>query len=206
MLFYSTFIKDVLFAVLFLIFFDCANAQGILTTSGGRQMEVDTFYISDGNLYYTKPNGRCKNISTQKVCSLQFSDEKTIRFIYGDTTTSEPTNAQIVDYMHGVMEGEKIFSNTKGSTGAFLVGTASPFIISQFALPVFAPLLPIAYIGIVGGGKDRLVENAVPPQYSSNIYYKAGFLSAARKKRVNRAIIWAGVGLVVGFAAAMSLE
>ena len=203
MLFYLTFIKECFLMAFFILLCFNLNAQNLLIDANGKQTEVDTFYISDGLLYYSTPTGKQKKTSTLNVYMIQPENGNPIRFVYGDTTTLELTKNQYIDYLCGLEEGKLKFSESKVTKGAFVCGAASPFLAAQITMPVFAPLIPLAYLGAVGASGDKRIIASIPQQYADNAYYKAGYIISARKKRINRSILWAGIGLVAAYTAAI---
>jgi hypothetical protein len=187
-----------------------ANAQNKTGLSSGNI--PDTILLNTGKILITqitdtvgysveliKPNShRHKKIEIDKENIFQITFGKTgkcvVLYYYDTLVGNDFTVEEARRFINGEQDAQRGFHAVGTSAVAFAVGTASGIVGTFFAL---AP--PFAFAGFMSYHYVKIRHHSV--KVLDNVHhdsYLYGYAQVARRKRVTKALLWGGIGIVVG--------
>ncbi len=201
--------------IAFFCIFNSLVAFGQIETTSDTS-KMDTLYFLNGEVQAVKvvdtvahlvrflPQKRSKkpkveDIEKAKIFSLKFSNgQERILYFYDSAVGNTFTVLEAKMYMLGEQEAEKNYRNKWPAVIGFMVGVASPILLSNAVLlsPIPAAVTPLHILIPVIKVNTQKIVNKNYLQYDT---YLMGYEKVARKKNFMHSLIGAGVGLAAGF-------
>ncbi len=179
----------------------------------------DTIILNDGKViitHITDTNGYSVEMirpRSHKHKKLEIEKENIFQITFGNTGKcvviyfydtligNDYTVEEARRFISGEQDAERGFHAVGTSAAAFAVGTASGVVGTFFALAppfLFAGFMSYRYVKI----RHHSVQNLENVHHDSYLY---GYSQVARRKRVMKAMLWGGIGVIVGTAIHYSL-
>lgn len=167
---------------------------GVVKDSNDAQLKI---------LVPRKDNFKADFIDLDLVYSVKYKTGVETVFYKQDTLFGNYYTAQEVRYfLQGERDSRKAYRCPGWSTGAFAVGFAGGLMGNVFVL---AP--PFLYAGATTFFRVKIKPGTVSnPNYLKYDTYLLGYEKEARKRRIFRALIWGGVGMVGGIATNLAIN
>lgn len=147
-----------------------------------------------------KGNFKADFIDLDLVYSVKYKTGVETVFYKQDTLFGNYYTAQEVRYfLQGERDARRSYRCPVWSTGAFVTG----FGAGLYGGYIFTFLTPFAYAGTTTFFRVKIKPGTVSnPDYLKYDTYLLGYEKEARKRRIFRALIWGGIGMVGGMTTA----
>jgi hypothetical protein len=164
-----------------------STVTGIVKDSSDEQLKI---------LVLKKGNFKADFIDLDLVYSVKYKNGVETVFYKQDTLFGNYYTAQEVRYfLHGERDAIRAYRCPAWSTGAFVFGFAGG-LYGGFIAPFLAPF---AYAGSTTFFRIKIKPGTVSnSSYLKYDTYLLGYEKEARKRRIFRALIWGGIGMVGG--------
>lgn len=146
-----------------------------------------------------KKKPRVLDVEKSKVFSLKFSNgQERILYFHDSAVGNVLSVMEAKMFVLGEQEAEKNYRNKWPFMIGFVVGVASPVVLSNAVLlsPIAPAITPLHTLLPVIRVNAKKVQNKNLLQYDT---YLMGYEKVARKKNFMHSLIGAGAGLAVGF-------
>ena len=186
---------------------ESAKQDTLWYLNGDSELISNYQFVEEGKvLNYTNHKGKYKDIEVFYLFSINKADgSKSILYKPAIGDDENKADTLTVEEMEAFMIGGFLAKKNYKARGAlaegFVVGVASPLLVSYLSInPFYALLIPAANSAVIGITRpsDQKIREKYP-ELSKNELFVEGYKEAAKTKRTKHSIIGGLVGLVVGF-------
>jgi hypothetical protein len=185
-----------LYIALILLLATSLSAQNKLWLANGKMKEIGEYNLEKKDfVIYKNKKGKFKSIERFDVFSI-IDQSKNEQIIYlPDSVDNESfTVAEMRAFVQGEYDAHQNFKSPLTTIGgAGISGGAAVFIS-----PIYSPLIPAVYCGVIGATKTSEKKIIIPKEYENNDHYLLGYKKATKQKRVKNAIFGSLIGLAAG--------
>lgn len=170
-----------------------------LTFYNGRTLAakvIDTLGYQVGVVVKHRDNPKKMFISKEALFSIRYGSGREQVYYFQDSLLGNELSVDDARMLIiGMQDAKKGYHATLTSAGGFAAGVVGGI----FGSYVYGYIPCFFYSGIMTNnhvkGNIKSVRNI---NYIHNEYYRKGYASAAKKKRIIRSLLWGGVGVAVG--------
>lgn len=204
---------------LFLLLPYLSFSQDRILLLNGREINaqiIDTNFLEVN--FQFKP-GKVKDIERYRVFSINWNNAETVLYRQDTSIGNNYNEHQMRMFVNGGNDATRKFKSPLvfwGGVAAGIIGSyvqptllynlgkpndpASPNKNELLIKPFFSPIIPICYTLAIGGSWIKIKKSDISnPLYLSEDTYLEGYERVARGRRVQKAILGCGTGLITGF-------